>query len=515
MSTQSDPGTETAKQYLTSLWSDAMSDDEAYLVKSGFTSKWCRRMRHRKNTTILDVDGSDTLPPEEETDGDGEGDVEVEGEGYGDTNDARCENFINRLMNYYPVAGEVWVHLLGHVNYLSSILESYPPPALGTPPVIVSTWRPHGALETSPYRITYGNQNPMMRGMIMTATTLIPHFSRTPHMAMSEPIMHTLISEYQPDTELMIVPAVNGRVVRMFQYNGCWYIANNQVVEQICKVHSKGGGCTGWLKQLMTTCINAHFKGGLEQFVRDLDKTRVWFFSLYVARQTLLFLGTCRYFTHDELRNSTQNMHVDLDFSLHRYLPPSVPLLPMGSMDMPVVDYLCNVYSLRYTGMYDGILIMNPVTMFAVRISPPIVLYLTPVMKHKQDFMEFLATRAVESQLTDLSRPIVDHVTCDWFKRSVNELTFSIFGERHQILLGKINWQIQTIMQWLPVWVSYVENLSREEWNLLDIDLQRLHSLLLYESHPLWHRIICNTKYSLWVAKLIVFCVKQWDGVPN
>lgn len=67
-------------------------------------------------------------------------------------------------------------------------------------------------------------------------------------------------------------------------------------------------------------------------------------------------------------------------------------------------------------------------------------------------------------------------------------------------------------MQWLPAWLSYIATLSWDEWNNLDIDLQRLYVLLDYEYASNWfQKILCNAKYTQWIAKLIVFCLHQWD----
>jgi hypothetical protein len=159
--------------------------------------------------------------------------------------------------------------------------------------------------------------------------------------------------------------------------------------------------------------------------------------------------------------------------------------------------------------LYDGIVIINPVTMFTIRFSTPLVAFLTPLLNHRQSLLEFLATRTVEWQLMDISRPDVDHNTFDWFKRSIREFTYTVFGERHRIQLERIVWQVLNISQWLPVWVSYTENLPSNEWNAIDIDLQRLCAILDYEHQHAWNRIICNPKYTPWIAKVVVFCIQQ------
>ena len=349
----------------------------------------------------------------------------------------------------------------------------------------------------------------MVRGMIVTPTTLIPHFSWTPCLALEETVMETVLEEYEPDGDLMIVPAVNGQVVRLFHYDGRWYIANSQSIECIAP------SASGSLTKLMSVCLTSHHRGGLGQFTRDLDHSRVWFFALYGALHTLLFIGTCRYVTHHEVRTTVvEHMHINLDFSMHRYLAPSVPLLPTNLTDVPTTRLLFNRTSLRYTGLYNGILVLNPITMFAVRISPPVVVYLMPLLSHRQSLMEFLIARSIDWLLTDLSRPNVDHATFDWFKRTAKELTGLLFGEQHCMLLNRIEWQIQNVLHWLPVWVAFIKNITREDWNRLHIDIQRIHSLLEYEPCTSWYHVVCNPKYTTGMAKVILFCIEQWECMP-
>ena len=495
MSTQSDPGTDRTHQHPESeLWSQIMSDDEGSPA-STFVGKY-HRMRPRPRHSPS---------PEKETADDVKGEEAVVEDHQDDDEAVPGECMLDSLMRCFPVPGEVWVHLLGRMNYLSSILDSHPPPHPGSAPCIINGWEPHGAIETSPYRIQYGTQNPMLRGMIITPTTLIPHFSWTPRLAVEETAMETIIAQYEPDGDLMLLPAVHGQMVRIFQYDGSWYIANSHSIERMAPRPS------GSLTQLLGVCIAAHRRGGLGPFLRDLDHSRIWFFALYGALHTLLFIGTCRYVTHYEVRSTVlEHMHINLDFSLHRYLPPSVPLLPVGLFDMRM---LFNATSMRYTGLYNGILVLNPITMFAVRIMPPMVVYLMPLLNHRQSLIQFLATRSIEWLLTDLSRPNIDHATFDWFKRTVREFTVLVFGERHCMLLNRIEWQIQNVLHWLPVWVAYIKHITREEWNRLDIDIQRIHSLLEYEPCTSWGHIICNPKYTTGMAKVVMFCMEQWEGV--
>jgi hypothetical protein len=527
MSTHSDPGTDRTHHHCeTDLWSNIMSENDQSTIMSDndrtstVVGKHHRMRKHRtRHTPSYEKEATVNDGDVETAADDNNGDVqdanprEVEGTPEIEIEDEEAVSgdcMLDTLMRCFPVPGEVWVHLLGRMNYMSSILDSYPPPQPGGTPCIINGWDPHGAVETSPYRIQYGTQNPMMRGMIITPTTLIPHFSWTPHLAMEEITMETMVAQYEPDGDLLILPAVHGQMVRIFQYDGLWYIANSHVVERIMP----NARASGSLTQLMSICIAPHRKGGLGQFLRDLDHSRIWFFALYGSLHTLLFIGTCRYVTHHEVRsNILDHMYLNLDFSLHRYLPPSVPLLPVGLFDIPLIHTLVNPLTMRYTGLYNGLLVLNPVTMFAIRITPPTIVYLMPLLNHKQSLIEFLAARSIEWLLMDISRPSIDHTTFDWFKYTVREFTVLLFGERHCMLLNRIEWQIQNILHWLPVWVAYIKHITRDEWNRLDIDIQRIHSLLEYEPCSAWYHIICNPKYTTGMAKVVMFCIEQWEGV--
>lgn len=64
--------------------------------------------------------------------------------------------------------------------------------------------------------------------------------------------------------------------------------------------------------------------------------------------------------------------------------------------------------------------------------------------------------------------------------------------------------------------LAYVGTLAWDEWSDLDLDLQRLYVLLDYEQPALWFpRILCNPKYSHWIAKLVLECLRQWDVWPG
>lgn len=161
---------------------------------------------------------------------------------------------------------------------------------------------------------------------------------------------------------------------------------------------------------------------------------------------------------------------------------------------------------------FDGLLLLNPQTLFALRMSYPTMVYLTPLLRHTQPLREFLALSVIQAYLVDVSQLSLDHASLQWCQR-VDAWTDEFFGATHRRLLDHIRWQVRHILGWLPMWMVYVSTLCWDEWNELDIDLQRLYVLLDYE-HPMqWSgRILCNPKYRNWVAKLVTFCLRQWEA---
>ena len=83
--------------------------------------------------------------------------------------------------------------------------------------------------------------------------------------------------------------------------------------------------------------------------------------------------------------------------------------MPPGAHAKLLQERLHSVAVPRYTDLYDGLLLFNPRTMFAVRLSYATMVYLTPLLKHHQPMDEFLAVRAIQGCLADHTQPSVDH----------------------------------------------------------------------------------------------------------
>jgi hypothetical protein len=154
----------------------------------------------------------------------------------------------------------------------------------------------------------------------------------------------------------------------LFQHGGNWYIADNHRVELL-------GTTDGSLCVAFQDGLAHHFKQGWRHFVRDLRRDRVWFFATdpHKDSSNFLFVGTCAMVAHAALPVDPRQECPDLDFTVHRFLPPSIPILPevhevCGLWNHSSAVPLHNALSLTYTALYDGIFVVNPVTMFAVRL---------------------------------------------------------------------------------------------------------------------------------------------------
>lgn len=417
------------------------------------------------------------------------------------------------FMAAFPIPGEPWCHLISMANYYSSLLCNHPPPAPGDPPYLVNGWQQVVPTQHSPFRILYGTHNPAVHGLVITSDSVIPNFSWTPRLVLGSEDMRSLMDTGTSEwpAPVLLVPAVHGRVLRLFQHAGLWYVASNRRLEVLPS--EPEANATSSLCMLLESCLVRYGVHSVWHFTRDLDPDRCWFFALYPGRQTMLFVGTCRILPHDMIRDDIH--HVDLDFTSHGHLPSSVPILPSQipphTRTKLLHERLHNTRSLQHTDLYDGLLLVNTQTLFAIRLCYPVMAFLSPLMKHELSLPEFLAVRAVQAHLVDVNSPCVDHATLQWY-RSLGGMVDEHFGEHQRVLIDRIRWQVCHVMQWLPTWLVYVSTLCWDEWMNLDIDLQRLYLLLDYEHPSQWFtKILCNPKYTAWIAKLVVFCLQQWD----
>lgn len=218
--------------------------------------------------------------------------------------------------------GEPWCHLFTVANYHSSLLSNYPPPGPDEPPYLVNAWQQ--TVHHSPYRVVYGTHNPAVRGLVITNSTIVPNFSWTPRLALEPSVLQRLVDDEEWPSPVVMLPAVHGRVLRLFFHQGVWYIASNQRLESL--PGERDEPVTSYLGMLFEGCLLNYSVRSLWQFVRDLSPSLCWFFAVYPGRQSLLFLGSCRILPHGAVEDHIQ--HLDLGFTSHSHLPASVPILP-------------------------------------------------------------------------------------------------------------------------------------------------------------------------------------------
>ena len=187
-------------------------------------------------------------------------------------------------------------------------------------------------LQHSPHRVQYGVLNPALQGVVITSDTVVPNFSWTPRLALPPEALEQLLESGTDDwrhcggplTSILLVPAVHGRVLRLFHHRDMWFLASNQRLEAVPARPEVP--TTSHLVMLLETCLVRYNVPSAWHFTRDLDVGLCWFFTLYPGRQSMMFLGTCRVVPHGLLGNGMDVL--DLEFAVHRHVPPAVPILP-------------------------------------------------------------------------------------------------------------------------------------------------------------------------------------------
>lgn len=381
----------------------------------------------------------------------------------------------------------------------------------GEMPCVINGWRTMQKI--SPYRVFYGSHNPAMHGLILTNDAVIPNFSWTPRLAMEPNAMQTLLT-YATPSDILVLPAITGKVVRVFYHDARWYIAGNRSVEVVpTNRHDLGPLC-----EQFQSCLALYCKRRLWKFLGDLQPDRVWFFGLYNHPLSMVHLGTCAIILQSNMRNAQCGDIPNLDFNVHQHLAPCIPILPEITAEYHN-EYIHNIFdpcTLELTGQYDGLFLVNPVTMFGVRLSIPEVVFLDPLLQKDLDVLPFLTAKVVEASMMEISRINTDRMSRRWWENEVPDLLDRYFAQSHGTLIQQIYWQVDTMPQWVNVWMDYITSLCQDEWNQLDLDLQRLYLLLDYAAtdditnrSSSWLRILKHPKYTEWVAKVITFTMLQ------
>ena len=115
--------------------------------------------------------------------------------------------------------------------------------------------------------------------------------------------------------------------------------------------------------------------------------------------------------------------------------------------------------------------------------------------------------------MMEISRVHMDRMSRRWWGSQVSQYIEWFFGTTYGPLVHDICWHVETMPQWISLWMAYMNSLCWDDWNQLDVDIQRLYVLLDYvceDPNPVnWVRILKHAKYSEWVAKVVVFTMNQ------
>ena len=404
----------------------------------------------------------------------------------------------------FPSPGELWVHLCAACHYLSSVLlDTYPPP-WDKPYIVKANGKPP---DGSPFRIEYGVHNPALRGTVITSAFVVPSFSWTPRLAVDGDHLAAAMQKPCPGG-LLALPAVRGPVVRLFHYNGLWYLATG------CRMEPVTQDRPGRIVAQVNACVRRHLPQGLWGLTRDLRTDRVWFFAIFPDRSTILGLGTCRLVSHHELQADVFGAP-DYGFTVYGDVAPSIPILPaLDPEALAALGGVEGVLSLspeappEYRGLFDGVLLVNPATLFAVRLSSPEAVFLTPLLRHRMPLAEFLAYTVVSSVHPDR---FGDHASHAYWTVTQPAMMRDIFADAlYGDLLRQIETRVRDIYPWLTTWMNWVTGLPVDEWLAFDLGLQRLYVILDHETPANWPRVVCAPRYHGLVAKAVVFCIEQW-----
>lgn len=430
------------------------------------------------------------------------------------------------IMQAFPVPGELWVHLCTGCHYLSSLLAIHPIPLSDAPYIVRGQGKPPAG---SPFRISYGVFNPAIRGTVVTSTTVVPNFAWTPRLAVDLAVLNEALKKPHP-SNFLVLPAVRGKVVRLFCHCSVWYVADSVKIEAIPPVSATEGGAyhrryppLGPMAALVDVCMRTYLTEGVRGLTPDLRADRVWFFGLFPDQGTALFLGTCRLLSHYELRSNALGA-LDYGFSVYNDVAPSIPILPKmsderwgldewnereHSVAAAIPNGSCISHGF-YRGLFDGVLLVNPMTMFAVRLSGLATVFLTPLLRGHLTLPEFLMQTALSSLYVDADRQHTDQVSCDYWTITQPRLTARFFGESHNDLLCRIDHMVCSVFHWLQQWMFYVHGLGPNEWARMEPSMQNLYFVLDHETPPYWPKVLYNHRYHPHLAKVLVFCLEYW-----
>jgi hypothetical protein len=438
---------------------------------------------------------------------------QTDGGGGGDDDDLlRC------LLAAFPVPGEIYVHLCTGCHYLSSLLEMHPPAPGDVPYVVQSPGRPPPG---SPFRIHYGVANPAVRGTVVASNVVVPNFAWTPRLVVAPAVLRDALAKPCP-RHLLVLPAVRGPVVRLFHDNGQWYVADSVRLECL-----RSDRPPGPLARMVDACVRTyHHTKGLLGLTTHLRPDRVWFFAVFPDQAAVLGLGTCRLLSHYQLGANNAFNALDHGYSVHGDVAPSIPILPAAAdVALPPAaaaegnadgegeeEEPFDAATMRYRGLFDGVILVNPMTLFAVRLCSAAAFFLAPLLRDRQTVPEFLLQTALTSVHVEPDRPpSADPASLEYWTVTQPALAARFFAADHDRMLRQVDSAVCNVYHWLSHWMHYTSTLSPDEWrDGLPLPLQRLYVVLEHETPPNWHRVVCNPRYQGLVAKALAQCLPDY-----
>ena len=241
-------------------------------------------------------------------------------------------------------------------------------------------------LSGTSYEADASAMQPFMRGVILTPQLeIVPNMAHTPRAVYSPALVTTLLHE-EPET-VMVMPALNARLVRMFRAEGAWQFATNR------------GPCA------RRTSIVTRFRHAIEcqsgltlaQVEQQLDPGRVWFFLLpREGAPPVYVLGSTELL---RLENAATRWRIRGDgrLQVHPQLPSGVPRVPTLRSVLASSGHadVCGGVSawqaarldaetLRYADQFNGVMILNPQTLTAVRVVDPLAFLLGRLVEGRE-----------------------------------------------------------------------------------------------------------------------------------
>lgn len=185
--------------------------------------------------------------------------------------------------------------------------------------------------------------------------------------------------------------------------------------------------------------------------------------------------------------------------SPHLDMVPVLPTISSGDFFERHVFYDCQ--QVQYTDLYNGVLLFNRRTMFAVRLCKAPCIFLQPVLDREMDVPELIVLRKIQSLFHDTERIECDPHTRTWITVNIPELVEDIFGLRHATFLQQVVNRLGSLTGWLPSLATWFWQTG--QWRPHP-EIAHLLSVLEYEDAGRWVMILQNPKYHRALTKALL-----------